>query len=317
MPRTIRSRLSLAFAGAFLLLGAIVFMTYRSTQRLIEANQQGQRSIQRLLELERTFANVGDAETGQRGYLITGDDAYLQPFHTAVEQIPGHRSRLASLGLDGPTLARFDSLVDRKVNELGATIGIFRTVGPEAAREFVKNNSGKAVMDSLRTTLNQLTQAERQYLGTVGPLERDRARWVILTITALSLVGLVVLGSFFVTMWRYSRDRQAALADLGQEREQLEERVRERTAALEIELTQRLSAEEARHVSGGVQRRHLRSCGSLYILRDVLRPAGLGRASNGISGQVEPHQAGCGFGDVVAGTGGGPRQSHQELKLRS
>jgi len=249
VPRTIRSRLSLAFAGAFLLLGAIVFMTYRSTQRLIEANQQGQASIQRLLELERTFANVGDAETGQRGYLITGDDAYLEPFHTAVEQIPEHRARLDSLGLAGPTLSRFDSLVDRKVNELGASIGIFRSAGPEAAREFVKNNSGKTVMDSLRATLNQLTQNERRHLATVGPLERDRARWVILTITALSLVGLVVLGSFFITVWRYARDRQAALAELGQERKQLEERVRDRTAALEIELTQRLSAEEARYVS--------------------------------------------------------------------
>ena len=249
MSRTISSRLFLAFAGAFILLGAIVFMTYRSTQRLIQANQQGQGSIQRLLELERTYANVGDAETGQRGFLLTGDDSYLEPFHAAVEMIPEHRARLDSLGLDGPTLTRFDSLVDRKVNELGASIAIFRTEGPEAARAFVIENQGKAVMDSLRGTLNELSRVERENIAAAGPLERDRARSVILTITALSLVGLAVLGSLFVAVSRYTRERQTALAEVDRQRMQLEQRVRDRTAELEIELTQRLSAEQARHAS--------------------------------------------------------------------
>jgi PAS domain S-box-containing protein len=249
VPRTIRSRLSLAFAGAFILLGAIVFMTYRSTQRLIEANQAGQATIQRLLELERTYANVGEAETGQRGFLLTGDDSYLEPFHAAVEQIPEHRIRLDSLGLDGRTLARFDSLVDRKVNELGASIAIYRTEGPEAARAFILAGDGKAVMDSLRTALLELTQQERNNLATSGPIERARARAAILTITALSLIGLIVLGSLLITVSKYARDRQVALVDMDRQRLQLEERVKERTAALENELTQRLEAQLARHVS--------------------------------------------------------------------
>ena len=247
MSGTIRSRLSLAFTGAFLLVGAIVAMTYRSTQRLIDANQRGQATVQRLLELERTYANVGDAETGQRGYLLSGDDAYLEPFHAAVEQIPEHRSRLDSLGLNGPVLARFDSLVDRKVNELGASIAIFRTEGSDAARAFVLNGGGKSVMDSLRGALNELTQRERKDLASAGPLERERARMAIVTVTALALVGLVILGSLFITVSRYTRDRQIALLDLDRERLQLEQRVTDRTAALESELTQRLDAEKARH----------------------------------------------------------------------
>jgi PAS domain S-box-containing protein len=171
-----------------------------------------------------------------------------------VEQIPEHRMRLDSLGLEGPALARFDSLVDRKVNELEASIATFRTAGPEAAREFVRNNRGKAVMDSLRSSLNQLRQDERRFLATVGPLERERARSVILTITALALVGLVALGSLFIAVSRYTRDRQAALAELDQRRTQLEERVQDRTAALEVELIQRLTAEQARQ-SAEVQHR--------------------------------------------------------------
>jgi PAS domain S-box-containing protein len=249
VPRTIRSRLGLAFAGAFLLLGAIVVMTYSSIQRLIEANQEAQASTQRLLELERTYANVGDAETGQRGYLLTGDDAYLEPFHAAVEQIPEHRVRLDSLGLDGPSLARFDSLVDRKVNELGANIAIYRTENAEAARAFMQHGEGKAVMDSLRGTLNQLRERERQNLARSGPIERDRARTAILTITALSLVGLVILGSLLIMVYRYTRERQLALTTLSTERNLLEARVQERTAALKNELTQRIGAERARDES--------------------------------------------------------------------
>jgi PAS domain S-box-containing protein len=199
--------------------------------------------------LERTYASLGDAETGQRGFLLTGDDAHLEPFHAAAEQIPQHRARLDSLGLDGPALARFDSLVDRKLNELGASIAIFRTQGPEAARGFVLNYESKAVMDSLRGTLSELGDAERRNLAAAGPLERDRVRTAILTISALSLVGLVVLGSLFITVMRFTKDRQRALMELNHERTQLEERVKDRTAALENELTQRLNAERARHVS--------------------------------------------------------------------
>jgi PAS domain S-box-containing protein len=244
--RTMRSRLMFAFAGAFLLLAAIVAMTYRSTQRLIQVNQRGQTSIHRLLELERTYASVADAETGQRGFLLTGDDTYLEPFHSAVEQIPIHRQRLDSLGMTGPESARFDALVDRKVSELGATIEVFRTQGADAARQLVMTNEGRAVMDSLRTALTRLTRAERRELTTLIPLERERARTAILTITALSLLGLVILGSLFVTLWRYLRDRQRAVAELEKEQVHLEERVRERTAAVENELRHRLSAERAR-----------------------------------------------------------------------
>lgn len=167
MPRTIRSRLTLAFAGAFVLLGIIVAMTYRSTQRLIHANQQAQASIQRLLELERNYADIRDS----------------------------------------------------------------------------------AATDSLRAALDQVSESERENQVAAGPQERERARSAIITITALSLVGLVVLGSLLITVSHYTRDRLRALEALDQERALLKDRVIERTAELQKELNQRLLAERARSES--------------------------------------------------------------------
>jgi PAS domain S-box-containing protein len=164
VPRTIRSRLTLAFAGAFILLGAIVAMTYRSTQRLINANQLAQASIQRLLDLERSYADIRDSTAS----------------------------------------------------------------------------------DSLRAALDKVSEAERENLLAAGPQERERARTAIITITALSLVGLVVLGSLLITVSRYTRGRLETLEALSNERRFLKDRVDERTAELERELSQRLLAERAR-----------------------------------------------------------------------
>jgi CHASE3 domain sensor protein len=207
MSTTIRSNLGFAFAGAFVLLGAIVFMAYRSTQHLIVANQQGQASAQRLLELERTYAILVDAENGQRGYLLTGVDRYLEPYYAALERIPEQRARLDALAIPSPALARIDSLIDRKIADLNASILLYRSRGLDPARTRVADASGTSTMDSLRATLNQLSGNERRSLASTVPEERDHAREVLLTITALSLVGLTVLGSLFLTVLGYTRKR--------------------------------------------------------------------------------------------------------------
>ncbi len=249
MGDTLGKRLTLAFAAALLLLGSIVVLTYRSTERLHESNLLRQSAALKALELERLHTSVADAETGQRGYLLTGNDRDLEPYHAAVELIPGHRDRLDSLGVRGPMRDRLDSLVDRQMAEIEARIGQYRLEGAELAIAALRNGDGNARMDSIRASLAHLKGIQDAALSSSLQEERDQARTVLLAIAALALSGLVVLGGLFATVSRHAAERQAALQQVSLARAHLEERVRERTAALELELAQRLRAEQGRHAS--------------------------------------------------------------------
>jgi CHASE3 domain sensor protein len=85
---------------------------------------------QTLLELSQTESLMKDAETGQRGFLYTGDPKYLAPYDLAVGQVKGHIDRLAELTADNPRqqarISELRGLVAAKLSELGQTISDYR-----------------------------------------------------------------------------------------------------------------------------------------------------------------------------------------------
>jgi PAS domain S-box-containing protein len=112
------------------------------------------------LAAEKLLSTLKDAETGQRGYLLTGDLDYLEPYDAARVRIPEDIGRLRAMPLKYPerdaVMDRLEALVGGKMDELGRTIALRLSGDATTALEVVRTNSGKDLMDAIRAEIRRL-----------------------------------------------------------------------------------------------------------------------------------------------------------------
>ncbi len=231
-----RGRLFAAFGLvlAFALADAVV--SYRMTLRLIENERWVTHTHEVLNELEGTLSALKDAETGERGYIITGDELYLAPYKTGVIEIQQHLGSLRSLTADNARqqrrIAMLAPLISKRLEQLHQGLDAFRTAGPAAARTTILNGQGQRTMDAVRWIVAQMTAEETSLLGERSRTSRESGRAMLwtLSIADLLLIGLILLAAN-LTRRDLQRRRQTEEALLSA-RDELEVRVRERTAEL-------------------------------------------------------------------------------------
>jgi signal transduction histidine kinase len=183
-----------------------------------------------------TLTLLQDAETGQRGFLLTGDEAYLEPYRNALERLPRTLSLLESRivldgGIPGPPREVRD-LATRMLDEVRETVELARAGEREAALAAVRTGRGKAVMDEIRTLLAGIeTRTTHRLARRTESLERVERGLAYGGAAALGLIGLLALGSVALA-FRYTRELEAAQGALEDVNAELERRVAERTAEL-------------------------------------------------------------------------------------
>lgn len=179
---------------------------------------------------------VQDAETGQRGYLLTRDESYLAPYNTAFSRLPDQRARLeraaARLPEIGPILQRVDNELDQKMTELAATVDATRKGDTETALSLVRSGTGKRLMDDLRSDLAAIlavSETELREAIDAQVTASTRLRWTTI-VGALLILAMASAASW--TIISYTRELVAARREVELLNAGLEERVRERTDAL-------------------------------------------------------------------------------------
>jgi methyl-accepting chemotaxis protein len=202
---TFGRRIVVGFMLPLLLLLAIGVVAYRSISSLTSTNHHVAHSQQVLDHLAGVLSLLGDAETGQRGYIITGDEAFLEPYRSGVAGVPTVVKELRQLTADNPDrqsrLDKAELLIAAKLAELKQTIDVRRNVSVEEAVKIVRAGEGKKEMDDLRAVLNQIEQEERQQLeARIEEVEASAgsAKSTIVLGTALCLL-FVALTAFFIT----------------------------------------------------------------------------------------------------------------------
>jgi signal transduction histidine kinase len=206
---------------------------YRQSTRAladIDEAQKGRGVVNQILQ------NMLDAETGQRGYLLTGEASYRQPYDTAIKQVDGHLSTLRQLYADRPAeltqIAELSKHVLRKIAEMDMSVRL-RQDGKEDAWKFViTTDVGREEMDAIRASAGQLVSVSNKTLqeGQAQVLQSLRlARF------GTAVVALAALIAFFLYLrqthaLRSVGERQQEA--LQRERNALEDEVRERTASL-------------------------------------------------------------------------------------
>jgi methyl-accepting chemotaxis protein len=190
-------RLFAGFGLAALTLLVIAVVSYRDINNLIENDHWVDHSHQVRTELAILLSEMKDAETGQRGFVLTGNDGYLEPYEMAAREIKGTLDQVIRLTADNPHQQRrtalLGPLIDSKMAELKDTIELRRSQGFDAALKVVVNNSGKTFMDQIRAIVADADQEEVDLLKQRG----EEARASADTTTAIILWGGII-GTFVV-----------------------------------------------------------------------------------------------------------------------
>ncbi len=159
-------------SSPFGILAAIVFfiasgtVSYWNIQVLDRNTTRVTRSYDIIGSLDEVQSLIKDAETGQRGYVITGNDRYLEPFNDATNTIDVQMNRLQELiADDAEQKVRMTSLRNHakaKFDELHQTVDLRRNHGFEAAQEVVLTDRGKNDMDAIRKQIGDMQRQERE-----------------------------------------------------------------------------------------------------------------------------------------------------------
>lgn len=180
---------------AVLLINAVV--SYRATGTLVNNEHRVSHTYQVLTELEVTLSTVKDAETGERGYIITGSDAYLEPYQAALAQIDDHVRKLKELTADNPARQADIPVLERKIadrlDSLKGGIALRRSGDTEGAVELISSGIGKRMMDDLRQFINGMEADETQLLNQRMEESRKSQNRTIFTFIFANLVACVVL----------------------------------------------------------------------------------------------------------------------------
>lgn len=228
-------RLRFAFPVALLAAGALLLVSEFSYDRASRAVQATGLHVQARVDMRRVLQLITDAETAQRGYVLTGSDDFLEPYRTAIEALPKAREAvsnyLAATGQDAEA-RELSRLVETKLSEVQTTVALRQAGSEEASRTLVQSGIGKEQMQELRLLMDGLVARTSDAAASRGA---TTLRTLMLNrIGVATLMALSVLGLFFYLQQARALEqaREAQRRFLQHERERLEEEVAQRTRDL-------------------------------------------------------------------------------------
>jgi PAS domain S-box-containing protein len=193
------------FAALLIVLIGNGFLTRREVGAQIESQNRLGDSRRFLLELEKTESLLEDAETGQRGFLYTGDPRYLAPYNRARVEIDSQFGELMRLTDSRPreqsSIVELRALEQVKMGEVQQTLDLYRAGKPDDARGLVRSDFGLMTMEHFRQIIDQVEKTEAS-LESVRVAEYQKTvRRTIASIylaSVLATIGLALLAYYIL-----------------------------------------------------------------------------------------------------------------------
>lgn len=205
--QTTHKRFSVITGFVLLLVVLVANAIITARQLRIQVGNQAwvARTQQVRFELSRTESLLKDAETGQRGFLYTGDPKYLGPYDLAITQIEPHLTHLEQLTADTPDelaqIPELRRLANEKLAELARTISLFRAGKSAEAKALVVSDLGLHTMDDVRKLIDEMGQEERSLQADRSATYQKSIRKTTASIYLASFIaalGLVFLAYFIL-----------------------------------------------------------------------------------------------------------------------
>ncbi|MBO9512948.1 MAG: CHASE3 domain-containing protein [Variovorax sp.] len=226
--------LSLALAVlATLALVGINEAGYRQSHQALEEMGDAQRAR---VVLSLMLQNILDAETGTRGYLLTGEPRYREPYDAAVKQVDGHLAALQILYANRPNqLAQLNQLskhVSRKLAEMDMSVRLRQSGNEDAWKFVITTDVGREEMEAIRNQVEDLVAISSEEL-TRGQLQIGKSlRFARIGIGLVAIAGLIAFYLYLRQTHALRSIGERQQQALQEERNALEDEVRERTATL-------------------------------------------------------------------------------------
>ncbi|MBM4136045.1 MAG: PAS domain S-box protein, partial [Nitrospira sp.] len=214
MKWSIKRRVVAGFGLLLIILVIIGVASYKNLFQLIENNRLATKNRVILKKLEVVLTKITDAETGQRGYIITGDEHYLEPYHAALITINQEMKELRKLTIDNPDYqSRLDNLepfIIEKLSGLKERIALRKNKGFEAAAQEVRSGKGRTVMDNIRKIISDMEDNERNLLEQRAAEAETIANRTIFIIIFGSSLAFVIVGIASFTTYRELTEHKRA-----------------------------------------------------------------------------------------------------------
>jgi len=202
----------IGFSVAIVAVVLIALFTYEASVSRGEAANAVSHTMQVREQLQSLVSTLKDAETSQRGFLLTGTESYLSPYNQARAALPGEITRLRELIADNPDqvkrLSQVERVVNDKMEELAETITRRRNGDTAGALAVVQSDRGKMSMDRVRTLTRDMEEQERDLLATRQADWRDAVAFSTAVAWGGSALLLVLIAAAAVTTSRDYRSRE-------------------------------------------------------------------------------------------------------------
>jgi CHASE3 domain sensor protein/uncharacterized protein YukE len=266
---TFGRKIAAGFTLAFLLLLGIGGVAYRSISLLTNTSHTVTHTHEVLERIAGVMSLLKDAETGQRGYVITSEESYLEPYNGAVEGLPKLIQELRELTADSPNqqkrIDEAEPLIAEKLAELKKTVELRRAGSFEDTAKVIRTGVGKKYMDDVRVVLSQMDHEERDLLKqraeevevASGGAKTTIIFGTLLCLVFVSAVGFLITRSLSGQIGAAVRHVQSSSAELQSAANQQASGAKESSTAMteitttisELMATSRQIAESAQRVA--------------------------------------------------------------------
>lgn len=227
---------SIAWSLAFFALIANTTLLYLNFRSVSSSFEEVQGQYETILDLQQLLELMLNTETGQRGYIITENESYLEPYNSAFSKIDLSLARLKDrFGGNTEKLARLDelkSLIDKRLAEMSINLELRKSQGLPAAQARLRENRGKAYMDEFRNAITRISTDERIELEQRSASVSEKRLRSFITFVAGTIVLFGMCVAAFLVVRRQLHFRQSMTQQLTQLNEELEQRVAHRTDIL-------------------------------------------------------------------------------------
>lgn len=223
-------------AAAITLLLIVNLSTFVMIRRTAAFNDRAE-SIQIMRRSARNLLiSTLDAETGQRGFLLTGRPTFLAPYSYAVADAPGvYEGLIEAANGDPETEASVEAMIRMsraKLREMERTLDMARSgqIGP--AIQDVRNGAGRVLMEALRSEIQTFDNLQSARLMRQTTMTEQSARLTLAVNAVAGVLILIIAGIIALLVRRYIGELGEARAEVDRTNAGLEQTVRDRTAAL-------------------------------------------------------------------------------------
>jgi PAS domain S-box-containing protein len=198
------SKIAVWFGSAGFLIVLVALLSFWLFRQSEDADRWQEHTLLVLNKANLLLSSLKDTEAGQRGYLLTGDKAFLEPYLAVRDGIPSQVAELRRLTQDNPVQKRrldvLAPLVEAKLLELREVLALYGNQHAEDALKILRSGSGKQLMDEIRAELNDFTWQENTLLEQrVARFHQDLSLLLVsMTIANMLAMGLALISVYIV-----------------------------------------------------------------------------------------------------------------------